>query len=84
MIVTVQMSFTTFNSLLLDCSEYCSCSIVLGVFYIITIVIALVCTPISTGKKDVTGHETYRVAVCGPVIHSIFDTWYHKVLWTCR
>jgi len=82
-IVTMQMSFTTFNLFLLDCSKYCSCSTVLGDLYIITIVTSLICNRTSTGTNDVTGCETHREAGCGPVIHIILDIWHYEVLWSC-
>jgi len=36
-----------------------------------------------TGQNDLTLHITHREAVSGTVIHSIFDMWYHEVVWTC-
>ena len=36
-----------------------------------------------TGKNDSTWCITHREAVFGLVIHSIFDAWHYKVLWTC-
>ena len=36
-----------------------------------------------TGKNDLTRRVTRREAVFGSVIHSIFDAWHYKVLWTC-
>jgi len=36
-----------------------------------------------TGENDLMRHVTHREAVCGPVIHSIFDMWHYEVVWTC-
>jgi len=36
-----------------------------------------------TGKNNLTRSATHREAVCGSVIHSIFDAWHYEVLWTC-
>jgi len=36
-----------------------------------------------TGKNNLTWCITLREAVFGSVIHSIFDAWHYKVLWTC-
>jgi hypothetical protein len=35
-----------------------------------------------TRKNDLTRHVTHREAVFGSVIHSIFDAWHYKILWT--
>jgi len=35
-----------------------------------------------SGKNDLTRRVTHREAVCGLVIHSIFDAWHYEVLWT--
>jgi hypothetical protein len=37
----------------------------------------------STGKNDLTRCITDWKAVFGSMIHSIFDVWHYKVLWTC-
>jgi len=36
-----------------------------------------------TVKNDLTRCVTDWEAVCGPVIHSIFDAWHYEVQWTC-
>jgi hypothetical protein len=41
-------------------------------------ILQLSCFAIYTGKNDLTRRVTHREAVCGPVIHSIFDAWHYE------